>query len=418
MEYTGTNDLALWYSSKAKLCLREAEKYFRQFKCPECASSFEESIEFATKAICEFLEENYKKRHDVSDALIRLSTSFPEYRKELSRVAWISSRWVGMGQRARNLVRYGNQEAKVPATQIVLRKDTEPIKDDAKEACDLLYRIESKKKFTPLIKLGILNGYVEEDVLEKPCAAYPFVEFGIDDWERRFKRFLANDKSRYIIEKIPISRISNDFALVLNPFGEAYPEKDIKKRFSFNILKDYVADGGVYVNTGGFPFFYAWDVAEGKEQPVVNIRTLVPKSIKIQKGEVIVDQYISLLNFAGSLLWREFDALTTSDTPKFAGIKELRVYQTGQDKQIAGDLINVGETDQIHEFRAIRKETKDVIPLLRTSRPDFKEVYPIAAIPYGLGYLIMCGMYTKGKSESEKLAVAVDNFCNWLVKKA
>ena len=413
-----TYDLALWYSSKAKLCRREAEKYFKQFKCPECASLFEESIEFATKAICEFLGENYKKRHDISDALIRLSTKFQEYRKELSRAAWISSRWVGMAQRARNLVRYGNQDAKVPATQIVLRKDTEPIRDDAKEICDLLCRIESKNKFTPPIRLGILNGYVEEDVLEKPCAAYPFVEFGIDDWERRFKGFLINNKSRYIIEKIPVSRIGNDFALVLNPFGEAYPEKDIKKRFSFNIIKDYVADGGVYVNTGGFPFFYAWDVAKGKEQPVVDVRTLVPKSVRIKKGEVIVDQYVSLLNFAGSLLWREFDALTTSDTPEFAGINALKVYQTDKDKKIAGDLASVGGTDQIHEFRALRKETKNVIPLLRTSRPDFREVYPIAALPHRLGYLIIGGMYTKGESEFEKLAVAVDNFCNWIAKKS
>ena len=83
-----------------------------------------------------------------------------------------------------------------------------------------------------------------------------------------------------------------------------------------------------------------------------------------------------------------------------------------------GDLINLGGTDLVHEFRALRREARNVIPLLRTSRPDFNEVYPIAALPHEMGYLIIGGMHTKGESEFEKLAVAVDNFCKWLARKA
>ena len=411
--------LALWYSSKAKLCWREGEKYFKQFRCPECVSSFEDSIEFATKAICEFLGENYNPKHDVSDALIRLSVNFPDYKEQLSRVAWISSRWVGMKQRARLLVRYGNQQAKVPATQIVTKKDIQPIRDDALETCNLLHKIETEKNFVHHpINVGILNGFVEDlDGLEKPCSVYPFVEFRIDDWEKRFSQITDVDgKNKYNVQGISVSEVSNEVAIIINPFGEAYPEKDVKKRFAFNLLKDYVADGGLLVNTGGFPFFYAWDVSEGRQQPIVDVTTLVPERIGITDGKVVIDRFKTLLNFAGSLFWREFDALTTGDTQEFSGINELKVYQTKEDKKIAGDLINVGGRNKINEFRALRKETKGLIPLLRASRPDFGEVYPIAAVQHGWGYLIVGGMHTKTNVEFEKLVVALDNFCSWLPK--
>lgn len=189
-----------------------------------------------------------------------------------------------------------------------------------------------------------------------------------------------------------------------------------KKRSAFNLLRDYVAEGGILVNTAGFPFFYAWDVMKGKEEPVVDVATLIPTNIRVEEGKPIIEKFGVLLNFIGSLFWREFDALTTSDTPIFSGINELEVYQTEEDKKIASDLINVGESNKVYEFRALRKETKGLVPFLRARRPDFGEVYPIAAVKIGFGYLIVGGMHTKTLSEFEKLAVAIDSFCNWLSK--
>jgi len=410
-------DLALWYASKAKLCLREGEKYFTQFRCPECASSFEESIEFSTKAICEFLQENYKPKHDISDALIELSTRFPDYKEQLTRSAWISSRWVGMAQRARNLVRYGNQAAKVPATEIVQKKDTVPIRADAYEICRLLDKVEGTKKFAPPMRLGILDGYFDEShESEKPCAAYPYTDFRIDNWEKRFAQFILEGKNKFVIERIPMSKVSNHYCLIINPFGEAYPERDIKNRLSFNILKNYILDGGLLVNVAGFPFFYAWDVISGKQEPIVDKTTLLPRSIRIDKGQVFIDQFVTMIDFAGSLLWREFDVLTTSDTPEFSGINQLEIIQKEEDKSIAGDLTTLGG-NKVNEFRAVRSETKNAIPLIRAFRPDFKEVYPIAAIQLGFGYLVIGGMHNKTSAEFEKLANAVNNFSEWLSKK-
>lgn len=407
-------DFALWYSGRAKLCWREAEAYFKQFRYPECAQSFTDSVEFATKAICEFLSEKYDPRHDVSDALIRASGRLHDYRGQLSRAAWISSRWVGMAQRARLLVRYGNQKAKVHPAQIVTQRDIAPLRADALEICKFLISVEIKAKFQPPIRMGILDGRVDEsDTSERPCIEYGFTEFRIDDWEKRFSQIDEQANDKYSIERIPISRVGNQFSLIINPFGELYPEKDPRRRLAFNILRNYVADGGVLVNIAGFPFFWAWDVVEGEKEPVVDTAILVPE-VEVVENKMVVDRFLPILSFAGSLLWREFGVMTTSDTPKLSGVNELETYQDEEDKIIAGDLADVGGSTEIHEFRALRKGEKEFMPLLRTCRPDFGEVYPIAAIPHAWGCLIVAGMHTRGTAEFEKLATAVDNFCSWM----
>ena len=410
-------ELALWYASKAKRHLREGSRLFQGFRYPECVSAFGTSIEFALKAICAFLGADYKTEHDLSRPLTHLSVKFPKQSIELSRAAWISSRWVGANQQTRLLANNGNQDAAVPATRFIGKNDVALIRADAEEACRLLNLVEVRQKFVIPRKLGILNGYVDgQDASEKPCTEYPYSEFNIEDWERRFSQITDSGKCKFEIERIPISKIGNEYAVIINPFGEAYPEKDVKKRFAFNHLKNYVEDGGVLVNVAGFPFFWAWDVVKGAKEPVVDEKTLVPDSVRTEGGKFYVERFRILLNFAGSLSWRDLEIITTADTPQMSGINQLDVNQEESDKSIVGDLVNLGGQSKVYEFRAVRKETKEVIPLLRAKRPDFEEIYPIAAVKRGFGYLIAGGMNTKSPSEFEKLAVTVGNFCDWLFK--
>ncbi|MEA2089338.1 MAG: HEPN domain-containing protein [Thermoproteota archaeon] len=102
--------------------LREEEEFFREFRYPECVSSFGASIEFALKAICAFLGADYKWEHDVSKPLIHLSVKYPKNKEQLSRAALISSRWVGANEQTRSLANYGNQDAVVPATKMIGKK--------------------------------------------------------------------------------------------------------------------------------------------------------------------------------------------------------------------------------------------------------------------------------------------------------
>lgn len=185
----------------------------------------------------------------------------------------------------------------------------------------------------------------------------------------------------------------------------------------FDIIKDYIWDGGIFVNTAGFAFFYAWDVNVEKRQPILDERIYLPATIKVNKGQIIIDRFQIFLPFAGSLLWKEFNVRTTSDTPTHSGPFQLKVFQSDADKQIADDLTNIGDSNMIQEFRALTRETKDCIPLLRAYRPDFGEVYPIGAIQYGKGYLIVAGMNMTTEVEFKKLVTAIDGFCDWVAKR-
>jgi HEPN domain-containing protein len=409
-------NLALWYASKAKGHLREGTRLFQGFRYPECTSAFGMSIEFALKAVCAFLGADFKAEHDLSKPLTHLSVKLPTYSNELSRAAWISSRWVGANQQTRLLASYGNQDAAVPATKFIMKKDVTLIKTDGYEACNLLHFVETKQKFSIPIKMGILNGFVDEqDPTEKPCNEFPFSEFKIDDWETTFSKIGKAGKPKFDVEKIPLSKVGNEYTIIINPFGEAYPEKDVRNRFGFNHLKNYVEDGGVLVNVAGFPFFYAWDVLKGTKEPVVNDKTLVPESVRTEGGKFYVERFKIYLDFAGSLSWRDLGIITTADTTQMSGANELEVFQEEDDRKKAGNIVNIGGNNKVHEFRAIRKDlTKDAVPLLRANRPDFGEVYPIAAVKRGFGYLIVGGMNTKTAAEFEKLIAAIDNFCDWL----
>jgi len=341
----------------------------------------------------------------------------PRFNQELSRAILISNRWA---TRARSLARYGQQILGIPGSQVIRKSDAESAIINAEEIVDLLHRIENQKKFQFPLQVGILNGYVEGvDASETPCEIAPFTNFSIDSWQTFFQSMRINGQDKYQVLKISISDISNRYAFIINPFGEAYPEKDFKERIVFEIIKNYVSDGGLFITTGGFAFFYGWDVnpnVEGdRKKPVLDERLFVPLEVKRHDDKTIfVGEGVRLiLPFSGSLLWKQLNARTTSDTSVHSGPFEGQVYQTQEDENIVGNLVDVGNSDLIQEFRALTPNSENCLPLLRLKRPDFGEVYPIAAIHHGRGYFIIGGINNNRQIEFEKLSVAIDRFCDW-----
>ena len=77
--------------------------------------------------------------------------------------------------------------------------------------------------------------------------------------------------------------------------------------------------------------------------------------------------------------------------------------------------MNEGGNASVQEFRALRNETRNLVPLLRGTRPDFGEVYPIAAIKYGPGHFLNCGMNLATPVEFAKSLAAADRFLDWFL---
>ena len=68
-----------------------------------------------------------------------------------------------------------------------------------------------------------------------------------------------------------ISNLSNGaFSIIINPFGEAYPELGSAEGVGLRTILSYIQDGGIFVNSGGQPFVYSWDVNTGSHNLVIN----------------------------------------------------------------------------------------------------------------------------------------------------
>lgn len=93
----------------------------------------------------------------------------------------------------------------------------------------------------------------------------------------------------------------------------------------------------------------------------------------------------------------------------------METFQTEDDTKKFGKLGPI----KLKEFRALRSETTEsveCIPILRARCSVFGDIYVIAAIKSGKGFLIVGGFMMETEEEAKLFAKAVDGFCNWMSK--
>lgn len=234
-----------------------------------------------------------------------------------------------------------------------------------------------------------------------------FTRFVPEDWRNRFHR-------RYSTRIISANDIGNNFTVIINPYGETYPEEDLMEFKTLERIEKYMVNGGIFVHAGGLAFFYGWDgkrnFPTGKEVQLYQGTMSGPSTMIMQP----IYAHPSPWSLTETLLRQRFRVATTMEKETL-----VQVFQDKEDRNYVGDLQDVGGIRVAMEFRAAREPTPKCIPFLR-ARTKFGVVYPIAAIPYGKGYLIVSGMHldTKltvmgtdlAKSEFEKIAVMIENF--------
>ena len=405
--------IALWYSMRAKILFKEAEKYYEQFRYPMSIFSSQETIEFSLKAILRLHSFSYGETHEISRSLNKLANALEgEFRKEIIRAAEISATWLG---ESRNFVRYG-----LPASgnfgilpeefKIFDKNGAKMVLDAAKEVLDFLYKIEKKHKYP--IRIGILNGYVSEPEKETKLDDFYRIKssFNVDKWKE-----CLSDETKYKVDEIMASKIDNRYQIIINPFGEIYPEIDLEKKPVYGAIKEYIYHGGIFVNAGGFPFYWGWDVKEGNRKDFVD---MIPYyTLPDADGTFVV--YKDIKPFFTSLLWRDFGVRTTAATEVISASKKFEAIEVRKpDNDTVWIEKNVGGDDSVLEFRAIiAEENENIMPLLKVIRPDFGDVYPISAIKYyDRGFLFLGSMDIQTESEFKKLVEGLKNFCDWRFK--
>jgi hypothetical protein len=203
-------------------------------------------------------------------------------------------------------------------------------------------------------------------------------------------------KKSFTANPIFWSEISSKYAAVINPFGEIYLEMDRRNFLTYEKIKEFVANGGIFCCTGGFPFYYHWDSTTG-----LPVNTTPGTRITSASGI----QDIRL--FFDSLVTKDFGVIITNDPPAPTLVK---AYQEKEpDIEFFGELCNVGGTDKVLEFRSLSDGSRGLIAGLRVKHND-EVKYPLGAISYGNGYLIIAGMAVKTDVEFQKLGKGIVNF--------
>ena len=227
-----------------------------------------------------------------------------------------------------------------------------------------------------------------------------------EDWYNRFS------SSNIRAEKINDLSMKTDYSIIINPFGELYPEEDTTNLKTFQKIEEYIKHGGVFVNTAGLAFWYMWNPKtelEGLTGPMVEtyngiviwnpkteLEGLTGPKLQTYEGGAIIKSEIHLTpvvipdnsSLTDTWLYKNFGIRTTLGDKRSLEVKNAAHF----------DIV-IGESLEVQEFRsALRCEAAEaqLIPIIRSEyeyQPGRKhECYPIAAVKYGRGYLILNGM--------------------------
>jgi hypothetical protein len=294
----------------------------------------------------------------------------------------------------RNLARYGYYEKEThvtaPPNAMFDRGNTETDLNKVGWLIRKLREIHYYQIFDPPIKIGILSGYVHARK-EKPCSYYPHSNYrNAVQWMLDLKDVKDDTGCNlFQVSQTSISNLNSGFSVIINPFGEAYPELGSAEGVGLRTILSYIQDGGIFVNSGGQPFVYSWDVNTGSHNLVINF---IPMSSYLESN---YDETIPVLSRNESLaipqealiLKRYFDVETAWDHPEREIVGPIEV-EIEFDKILGNDKPKT----KAKVYRPVRQLSDNFLPLLHVSESLWGRVYPVAAIKFGRGFLVHTGI--------------------------
>jgi hypothetical protein len=426
-----------YYLFLAKECLAgfsNAEDSFNIYRYASCNAWLFHSSEFFWKALTILSGNYFERTHEASEADMRKISDDILSNHEKVKIFSILSKFPVIRQ---ELARYGYYEkeslTKSPtADDVFNRNDTKTSLNEVSFLIDKLREIHYYQIFEPPIKIGILSGYVSARN-EKPCSYYPHSGYGkavqwmldLKNTKNSTRSNSSNGSTLFHASMTSVSDISNgSFSVVINPFGETYPEVGSAEGVGFKTIASYIKDGGIFVNSGGQSFAYSWDVNTGKSQLLVNFIPALSEVIQANyniKGIPVLEIKESFQVPSESLLLkRQFGLETEWDRPEknIIGPKEAYIEF---DKILGQDIPKT--TSRV--YRPVRILSQGVIPLVRSYSSDpvwnsnsndsndnsNSNIYPVVAVKFGRGFLIHTGMSLDEEREYKILMDIIRRLC-------
>lgn len=238
------------------------------------------------------------------------------------------------------------------------------------------------------------------------------------DWDERLR---SSDIHAKITTGLSIDR---DYSMLLNPFGELYLEEDTANLKTFQKIKEYIKTGGVFVNTGGLAFYYMWN-------PRTKIEGLPGPMLEFYTGQALTKPTDNASTYESSITLSpaidpENSYLTDTWLYKNFGVRTSFWGEFSLEAKNTTHFDNfIIENTKIPEFRsALRCETAEaqLIPIIRSEYKykhtgKIHECYPIAAVKYGRGYLILVGMRLKEEKDLTLVIIAIKKIIERLREK-
>lgn len=394
----------------------EEDYAFRRY--PDAYYHTYDVLEFFWKALNVLMNGNYVKTHLPAerhfDSLMNRFGSYMDG-KTASKLKQIFERynpsWTTSNPDGRAWSRYGDG-SRTPY-DIVREPMSRIAVEDSKEVAGTLARVNRKIRIeSGTLQVGILDGrFSPSNPTEKICNISPWGDFSdnpVADWVNALSLI-----SGVNLTKVAVLELSPRFQIVVNPFGEAYPDLPASRNIlpGYTQIRNFISNGGVFVTAGGHPFTYYYDITTGTQTDIFkvvrNVIRAMPSLGFVQNQPVVSIPTTNVI--PDNLLSIDFDSETTWDTGRGGGTP-MTLYRRPQ----AGKFGSFTLSEQLNEFRAIDSQrSPKAIPVVHGRRSDNIEVYPAALIPRGLGLLYHLGLdLSRGKTrEFEFARSAVEALC-------
>ncbi len=249
---------------------------------------------------------------------------------------------------------------------------------------NLARRLRSQRFRKP--RVLILDGTINGEQNQSPPTAVHSDRAPID-WRTAFEslgwRVELGPNQQVLREPLP--------DIVVNPFGEVYPEADFVSSKTASDMRSYVWNGGIYVNVAGIPFWYRYDPTSRKRETAGRVEGIFEEKA-IWK----------------SLFYDLFPSLSPVGDPEL-----VTCTQSEDDIKRFGDITNAGGAKTVKKFRAYAIQSA-LIPLLRDEAQQF---YVIGAYLYGQGSFIIAGIQIAADEVSfRKVIAAVRGWAGYELK--
>lgn len=234
-------------------------------------------------------------------------------------------------------------------------------------------------------KIGILNDMGWESG-GSPIATW--TSRSPEQWQQDIEKHVKERGLNARVCLITVDHNFDPYTIVVNPYGGAYPEKDVVDQHTLNRILRYVKDRGLFVNVADIPGYWAYNVLLRRRVLAVPLlRTVIPQEGKLLISELPLFSMVPWMQKLGLSVHNTVGDVTTGIGLQvevaFGGFSETKLHP-----------IDMPRAAKIEDnMRVIlghpRDQSGQTIPW-GDSYPNPDEVTPMFFASYGDGEFLIC----------------------------